>query len=53
METAVYARTLATDVLGADGDVLLPAGTDLGDVNIGLLVGQRRHHGQGPQRPHL
>ncbi|SDT28052.1 DNA-directed RNA polymerase subunit beta' [Friedmanniella luteola] len=38
VETAVYARTLATDVRGADGEVLLPAGTDLGDVNIGLLV---------------
>ncbi len=38
VETAVYARSLATDVRGADGEVLLPAGTDLGDVNIGLLV---------------
>ena len=38
METAVYARTLATDVVGADGEVLLAAGVDLGDVNIGLLV---------------
>ena len=38
VETAVYARTLATDVLGADGEVLLAAGVDLGDVNIKLLV---------------
>jgi DNA-directed RNA polymerase subunit beta' len=38
VETAVYARTLATDVLGADGSVLLAAGVDLGDVNINLLV---------------
>ena len=38
VETAVYARTLATDVLGSDGEVLLPAGVDLGDVNIGLLI---------------
>jgi DNA-directed RNA polymerase subunit beta' len=38
VETAVYARSLATDVLGADGEVLLPAGTDLGDVNIRLLI---------------
>ncbi len=38
VETAVYARSLATDVLGADGDVLLAAGVDLGDVNIGLLI---------------
>ena len=38
VETAVYARTLATDVLGPDGEVLLAAGVDLGDVNIRLLV---------------
>ena len=38
VETAVYARTLATDVVGADGEVLLAAGVDLGDVNIGLLA---------------
>ena len=31
----MYARTLATDVVDADGEVLLPAGVDLGDVNIG------------------
>ncbi len=38
VETAVYARTLATDVLGADGEVLLAAGVDLGDVNIKVLI---------------
>jgi DNA-directed RNA polymerase subunit beta' len=38
VETAVYARTLATDVLAPDGEVLLKAGVDLGDVNIRLLV---------------
>ena len=38
VETAVYARTLATDVLGPDGDVLLAAGVDLGDVNIKKLI---------------
>jgi DNA-directed RNA polymerase subunit beta' len=38
VETAVYARTLATDVFGPDGEVLLKAGVDLGDVNIRLLV---------------
>ena len=38
VETAVYARTLATDVLGPDGEVLLAAGVDLGDVNIRLLI---------------
>jgi DNA-directed RNA polymerase subunit beta' len=38
VETAVYARTLATDVLAPDGEVLLKAGVDLGDVNIRLLI---------------
>ncbi|GAA2097419.1 DNA-directed RNA polymerase subunit beta' [Microlunatus panaciterrae] len=38
VETAVYARSLATDVLDANGETLLPAGTDLGDVNIARLV---------------
>ena len=38
VETAVYARTLATDVLDADGNVALPAGVDLGDVNIATLI---------------
>ncbi|QDP95489.1 DNA-directed RNA polymerase subunit beta' [Microlunatus elymi] len=38
VETAVYARTLAVDVLDSDGNVLLPAGVDLGDVNIKLLI---------------
>ena len=52
VETAVYARTLATDVLGADGEVLLAAGVDLGDVNIGLLV-DAGVPGQGAQRAHL
>ena len=34
----MYARTLATDVLAPDGEVLLKAGVDLGDVNIRLLI---------------
>src|SRR5699024_6091016 len=38
VETAVYARSLATDVLDSSGSVLVAAGTDLGDVNIDLLV---------------
>jgi DNA-directed RNA polymerase subunit beta' len=38
VETAVYARTLATDVAGPDGEVLVSAGVDLGDVNIAKLV---------------
>jgi DNA-directed RNA polymerase subunit beta' len=38
VETAVYARTLATDVFGPDAEVLLKAGVDLGDVNIRLLI---------------
>ena len=38
VETAVYARTLATDVANADGKVLVKAGVDLGDVNIRKLL---------------
>ncbi len=38
VETAVYARTLASDVLAADGKVLVKAGVDLGDVNIKILL---------------
>jgi len=38
VETAVYARTLASDVLSADGKVLVKAGVDLGDVNIKILL---------------
>ena len=53
VETAVYARTLATDVLGPDGEVLLAAGVDLGDVNIALLIANGVSTSQGPQRPHL
>ncbi|WP_026928167.1 DNA-directed RNA polymerase subunit beta' [Granulicoccus phenolivorans] len=37
-ETAVYARTLAVDVLDANGEVIIPAGVDLGDVNIDQLI---------------
>ena len=36
VETAVYARTLAADVVG-DGETLAEAGIDLGDVVIGRL----------------
>jgi DNA-directed RNA polymerase subunit beta' len=39
VETSVYARTLATDVV-VDGEVVLPAGSDLGDVVIDALVAQ-------------
>ena len=38
VETSVYARSLATAVVGPDGTELLPAGVDLGDVNIAMLV---------------
>ena len=37
VETSVYARTLAADV-EKDGKVVLTAGADLGDVNIGALI---------------
>lgn len=38
VETSVYARTLAEDIVGEDGTVLAEAGIDLGDVVIGELV---------------
>ncbi len=38
VETAVYARTLATDVVTTEGKVLVQAGVDLGDVNIKKLL---------------
>ncbi|AEH11245.1 MULTISPECIES: DNA-directed RNA polymerase subunit beta' [Protofrankia] len=37
-ETAAYARTLASDAANAAGDVVVPAGTDLGDVVIGKII---------------
>ncbi|HET9126958.1 MAG TPA: DNA-directed RNA polymerase subunit beta', partial [Propionibacteriaceae bacterium] len=36
-EVAVYARTLAVDAVNADGEVIVPAGTDLGDLEIHAL----------------
>jgi DNA-directed RNA polymerase subunit beta' len=38
VETTVYARTLSADAVSADGTVVAPAGTDLGDVVIDTLV---------------
>ncbi|MGO4956337.1 DNA-directed RNA polymerase subunit beta' [Luteococcus sp. Sow4_B9] len=38
VETAVYARTLAVDGVDAEGNVVVPAGTDLGDLEIDALV---------------
>ncbi|WP_020575529.1 DNA-directed RNA polymerase subunit beta' [Actinopolymorpha alba] len=38
VETAAYARVLAEEVRGANGEVAAPAGTDLGDVVIDQLV---------------
>ena len=38
VETSVYARTLAQTITDKDGNELLPAGVDLGDVNIKMLV---------------
>ncbi|MFC5677481.1 DNA-directed RNA polymerase subunit beta' [Aeromicrobium endophyticum] len=40
VETAAYSRTAATDVTGADGDVLIPAGGELGDVEIARLIAE-------------
>ena len=38
VETSVYARNLSSDVTDADGNVILNAGTDLGDPAIAKLV---------------
>ena len=38
VETAVYARTAATDITDAQGNVLVVAGTDLGDAEIERLA---------------
>ncbi len=38
VETSVYARTLASDVVSASGEVLAAAGIDLGDEVIGRLI---------------
>jgi DNA-directed RNA polymerase subunit beta' len=37
-ETAAYARTLASDAIDATGEVIVPAGADLGDVVIGQII---------------
>lgn len=38
VETSVYARTLATDITDDNGEVIVAAGTDLGDVQIEKLM---------------
>ena len=38
LDTTVYARTLARDAVGADGQVVFPAGSDLGDDEIAQMV---------------
>jgi len=38
LDTTVYARTLARDISDAEGNVIVPAGTDLGDVAIEKLI---------------
>ena len=38
VETAIHARTLASDATDADGNVVVEAGTDMGDVEIRRLV---------------
>jgi DNA-directed RNA polymerase subunit beta' len=40
IDSAVYARTLATDVLSPSGERLLPAGSDVGDADIDQLIAQ-------------
>ncbi|MBF6842279.1 DNA-directed RNA polymerase subunit beta', partial [Acinetobacter baumannii] len=38
VETSTFARTLAEDALDAEGNVIVAAGTDLGDPNIEALI---------------
>ncbi|MCF2705896.1 DNA-directed RNA polymerase subunit beta' [Arcanobacterium haemolyticum] len=38
LDTSVYARTLARDIADEDGNVIVAAGTDLGDVAIEKLI---------------
>ncbi|APT83991.1 DNA-directed RNA polymerase subunit beta' [Corynebacterium aquilae] len=38
VETSVAGRVLAKDAIGVDGEVVLEAGTDLGELDIDLLV---------------
>ena len=38
VETSVYARTLAADVIDAEGNVIVAAGTDVGDPVIDTLL---------------
>ena len=38
LDTTVYARTLARDIVGEDGEVIVAAGTDLGDVVLERLI---------------
>ncbi|MFE6969152.1 DNA-directed RNA polymerase subunit beta' [Isoptericola sp. NPDC057653] len=38
VETSIYSRTFATDVVDADGNVVAEAGSDAGDVVIGKVI---------------
>jgi len=38
IETSVYSRVLAEDAVGPDGDVVLPARSQLGTVDVDLLI---------------
>ena len=38
IDTSVYARTLAKDAVNADGEVIVSAGTDIGDVALDQLL---------------
>ncbi|EIV94144.1 DNA-directed RNA polymerase subunit beta' [Frankia sp. QA3] len=37
-ETSAYARTLASDAVDEHGEIIVPAGTDAGDVAIGQII---------------
>ena len=38
VETSVLGRVLAADAIGANGEVVLPAGTELGELDVDALV---------------
>ena len=52
-ETSVVARVLATDVVDADGNVVVPRGTDMREEHVNAAIAGRRHRRQDPLRADL
>ena len=53
IETSVYSRVLAEDALGPDGEVVLPARSELGSIDVDLLVAAGVTSVRIRIRPHL